>query len=137
MDGLWVRRDDTDDWVGPRLRVSVAVRGMVGEVGAPALWQHLGSFIEACAVYPLANLRPVLDFGPVSLTAFTLASRGQLGVRVRLTRAREWSRRSVPDELSVVVPTSYEALQQFCRDLLHIAEGHLDETSLDVVEFLS
>ena len=117
------------------LTVEVAFRGFAGTSSACFDQGDLLAFAERLLTYPLGD-EPLRIWGGfaepdvvhVGLTVRAIGRRGQLGVLARLAAAYETR------EVTVEVPTSYEALRRFAEDLARLVRGAADEARLDAEE---
>jgi hypothetical protein len=148
---LRVTVDADSDGTG-KLIAEVASSGYAGRGGAYFDLQRLAEFAQELRAWPLSQSNPpyieggfwsqdkrdVLEQLHLSIRAYPIGSKGQVGIRVRLADPPLWpdDRLESQNVADIEIMTSYEELQRFANDLKLVIESKLDEAVLKSVHFL-
>jgi hypothetical protein len=113
--------------------------------GAGAAWfgvHRIDAFAESLCSYPLPATEPLTlaggygrkkkrDQENLAIVAYPVASRGQIGVQVRIaTELQRGDRRSSQAAVQVELLTTYESLRRFANQLRLLAHGEVDSAVL-------
>ena len=144
-DKLLIRFLNEDDGTG-KLQVRAHCNGFSGEGSAWFSTDELDEFASALAVFPISEENPPairsgfgrqdgsgeLEQEHLSLRVYPIDRTGHLGVQIRLaTEVWAQTRPESQHSVQLEIPTSYEPLAQFSRQLKALLDGSVKEAILE------
>ena len=151
VDGyLRIKIEPNSDGTG-KLTVEVASDGFGGRGEAYFDLLRVGNFAQQLQAFPLSQERPpfieggfwskeqrgVLEQIHLSIQAYQIGNRGQVGLRVKCADPPLWpnDRQESQNQALVEVVTTYAALERFGKDLELLVASGLEEAVLNGLRF--